>query len=223
MSVRKGTRIGLFLEPSFLLSSRVHDMQKIRNPLVSLLFISLFALSGCANEISNEESSPSNGETENQEPKEEDSANQDADSEESLEPEGDSFVDGVLTTGKLIISITDTAIISPGQEGNLYRDVPVLAVYYDITNLGTSDDSVSPLTSFILNFNAFQDNDPNRTNKLDMGGVPGDEFRDQQLEDIKPGGTLSHAVSYELDDLETPVDLVAGFISEIGRMTIDLD
>jgi hypothetical protein len=34
---------------------------------------------------------------------------------------------------------------------------------------------------------------------------------------------LSHAVAYELDDLQTPVDLVAGFISEIGRMTIELE
>lgn len=196
-------------------------MKKIRNPLAPFLFVALFALSGCATEMSNEEPSPPTGETENQESLEEDSVSEDA--EESAEPDGESFVDGVLTTDELIISITDTAVISPGQDGNLYGDMPVLAVYYDITNLGTSDGSVSPLSSFIFNFEAFQDNDPNRTNKLDMGGVPGDEFLDQQLEDIKPGGTLSHAVSYELDDLETPVDLVAGFISEIGRMTIDLD
>lgn len=196
-------------------------MKKIRNPLAPFLFVALFALSGCASEMSNEEPSPPTGETENQESLEEDSVSEDA--EESAEPDGESFVDGVLTTDELIISITDTAVISPGQDGNLYGDMPVLAVYYDITNLGTSDGSVSPLSSFIFNFEAFQDNDPNRTNKLDMGGVPGDEFLDQQLEDIKPGGTLSHAVSYELDDLETPVDLVAGFISEIGRMTIDLD
>lgn len=196
-------------------------MKKIRNPLAPFLFVALFALSGCASEMSNEEPSPPTGETENQESPEEDSFSEDA--EESAEPDGESFVDGVLTTDELIISITDTAVISPGQDGNLYGDMPVLAVYYDITNLGTSDGSVSPLSSFIFNFEAFQDNDPNRTNKLDMGGVPGDEFLDQQLEDIKPGGTLSHAVSYELDDLETPVDLVAGFISEIGRMTIDLD
>lgn len=196
-------------------------MKKIRNPLAPFLFVALFALSGCASEMSNEEPSPPTGETENQESPEEDSFSEDA--EESAEPDGESFVDGVLTTDELIISITDTAVISPGQDGNLYGDMPVLAVYYDITNLGTSDGSVSPLSSFIFNFEAFQDNDPNRTNKLDMGGVPGDEFLDQQLEDIKPGGTLSHAVSYELDDLETPVDLVAGFISEIGRITIDLD
>jgi hypothetical protein len=204
-------------------------MKKFRNSLAPFVFVALFALSGCAGEMSNEESSPPTDDSESQEtediqePQEEESGGEDTNAEDSAEPEGDSFVDGTLTTDELTISITDTTVISPGEEGNLYGDVPVLAVYYDITNLGTSESSVSPLTSFILYFEAFQDNDPNRTNKLDQGGVPGDEFRDQQLEDIKPGGTLSHAVAYELDDLQTPVDLVAGFISEIGRMTIELE
>jgi hypothetical protein len=198
-------------------------MNKLLSSFAPILLISLLALSGCTSGMSNEESSPPTDQVETGQSEATDSENEGVEAEEISEPEGDSFVDGVLTTDELIISITGTRIISPGEEGNLYRDVPVLAVYYDITNLGTSDGNVSPLSSFIFNFNAFQDNDPNRTNKLGMGGVPGDEFLDQQLEDIKPGGTLSHAVAYELDDLETPVELVAGFLTEIGRITIDLD
>ena len=42
-----------------------------------------------------------------------------------------------------------------------------------------------------------------------MGSLPDDRFLDSQTENIKKGGTVENAIAYELDDLVTPVDLVA--------------
>jgi hypothetical protein len=39
--------------------------------------------------------------------------------------------------------------------------------------------------------------------------LPDNQFLDSQLETIKQNGTVSNAVAYELDDLETPVTLIA--------------
>ena len=73
-------------------------------------------------------------------------------------------------------------------------------------------------------FEAFQDNDPNRENTLDVGALPDDAFLETQMENIKVDGTVSNAIAYELDDTTTPVELVAGiFGDEIGRMTFNLN
>jgi len=58
-------------------------------------------------------------------------------------------------------------------------------------------------------FEAVQDNDPNKVNTLEVTGLPDDQFLDSQLETIKKDGTVKNAVAYELDDLETPVTLIA--------------
>ena len=42
-----------------------------------------------------------------------------------------------------------------------------------------------------------------------MGSLPDDRFLDSQTENIKKGGTVENAAAYELDDLVTPVELVA--------------
>lgn len=56
--------------------------------------------------------------------------------------------------------------------------------------------------------------------------LPDDRFLDSQMENIKKGGTVENAVSYELDDLKTPVDLVAndslGLDDDIGKATYNL-
>jgi hypothetical protein len=134
-----------------------------------------------------------------------------------------SFVDGVLTTPEVIIKITDVKTIPAGATGNEYSENPVIAFWYEITNL--TDDDVSP-TNWIFVFSAYQDNNPNAWNELDMGFLPDDTFRDSQMETIKKGGTVANAVAYELDDETTPVDLVASEDlgqTEIGRMTYNLE
>ena len=133
------------------------------------------------------------------------------------------FENSVLTTEDVTITITDTKTIPVGEPGNEYGDVPVIAFWYDITNNGAERD-VTP-NDFIFYFNAFQDNDPNAENELNVGALPDDQFLDSQLENIKEGGTVSKAVAYELTDTTTPVKLVASTDlgqTEIGSMTFNL-
>ena len=136
----------------------------------------------------------------------------------------ETFQDGVLTTPDFKVAITDYRVIPVGAEGNEYGDAPVLAIWYDTTNLGASDEEITPLTEFVFNFVAYQDNDPNIENKLSVGMLPDSTFRETQTASIKPGGTIANAVAYELSDTTTPVDLVAeNFDGEIGRMTFNLN
>ncbi|HNA36025.1 MAG TPA: DUF5067 domain-containing protein [Microthrixaceae bacterium] len=130
-----------------------------------------------------------------------------------------SFVDGVLTTPKMIIKITDKKVIPVGEPGNEYGDKPVIAFWYETTNL--TDGDVSPM-NWVFVFSAYQDNDPNAVNELDLASLPDPQFLENQMVKIKKGGTVASAVAYELDDQTTPVELVAseGLGShEIGRMT----
>jgi hypothetical protein len=116
------------------------------------------------------------------------------------------FENGVLTTSDVKIEITDHKVIPAGAKGNEYGDKPVLALWYTTTNVSGKD--VDPM-EFLFQFEAYQDNDPNAENTLDVGGLPDDRFLDSQMENIKKGGTVENAVAYELDDLTTPVKLVA--------------
>lgn len=55
-----------------------------------------------------------------------------------------------------------------------------------------------------------------------MAGLPDNRFLQTQSENIKKGGTVESAVAYELDDLKTPVDLVASVnlgLDTIGKVT----
>lgn len=130
-----------------------------------------------------------------------------------------SFVDGVLTTPEMKIVITDNKVIQPGDKGNEYGEKPVMAFWYEITNLSGGD--ISPM-NWIFVFTAYQDNNPNAENELNVGTLPDDAFLDSQTETIKKGGTVANAVAYELDDTITPVELVASDglgTTEIGRET----
>ena len=133
-----------------------------------------------------------------------------------------SFVDGVLTTPEMIIKITDVKTIPAGATGNKYGEKPVIAFWYEITNL--TDDHVSPM-NWIYVFSAYQDNNPNAVNELRVASLPDPAFRDSQTERIKKGGTVANATAYELDDETTPVDLVASEafgLTDIGTMTYNL-
>lgn len=136
--------------------------------------------------------------------------------------DGPSFADNVLTMDDYTITITDYKMIRPGEEGNKYGDQPVIAFWYDTTNI--SHDKLSPSTAWILVFEAIQDNDPNLVNTLSMGLLPDDRFLESQTQDIKVGGTVSNAVAYKLDDDTTPVTLVAENVlgGEYGRQEFSL-
>ncbi len=129
--------------------------------------------------------------------------------DDSPSEDGPTFQNGVLTTEDLKIEITRYKVIKAGQKGNEYGEKPVIAFWYKTTN--RSGAKVDPM-DFLFNFEAYQDNNPNAENELDVGMLPDDRFLDSQMENIKKGGTVENAIAYELDDLHTPVDLVAADI-----------
>ncbi|MEV7632908.1 DUF5067 domain-containing protein [Microbacterium sp. NPDC089318] len=137
-------------------------------------------------------------------------------------PAEDTFENQTLTTPEVVIKITDVKTIPVGEVGNEYGEKPVIAFWYDTTNI--AGESIDPLI-WINYFSAYQDNNPNAENELQPGMLPDDRFGESQMEKIKKGGTVANAVSYELDDTTTPVKLVAADMfgeSEIGSMTFEL-
>ena len=133
------------------------------------------------------------------------------------------FKDNEAKLEDLKINITEMEVIQPGEAGNEYSDKPILAIWYNTTNL--SDKDIDPSTAWIAVFTAIQDNNPNAINELNVGGLPDERFLDTQLETIKKDGTVENAIAYELDDLETPVTLVANQGvggKELGRQDYEI-
>lgn len=133
------------------------------------------------------------------------------------------FKDNEAKLEDLKINITETKVIQVGEKGNEYGEKPVLAIWYETTNL--SDKDINPSSAWIAVFTAIQDNNPNAINELEIGPSPDDRFLDTQLESIKKDGTVEDAIAYELDDLETPVTLVAnqGLAGdELGRQDYEI-
>ncbi|MFJ8102777.1 DUF5067 domain-containing protein [Lysinibacillus sp. NPDC096212] len=117
------------------------------------------------------------------------------------------FKDNEAKLESLKIKITETKVIKPGEKGNEHGDKPVFAIWYETTNL--IDEGIDPMDAWFVVFSVIQDNNPNAINKLEVGLLPDSRFRDTQLEKIKKDGTVENAIAYELDDLETPVTLIA--------------
>ncbi|WP_115727998.1 DUF5067 domain-containing protein [Actinomyces culturomici] len=134
-----------------------------------------------------------------------------------------SFANGVLDTPDATITITQVKKIAVGEPGNEYGDAPVIAFWYDVTNKSGKD--MDPSSQWLFSITAYQDNNPNAENKLEVGMLPDQAFLDTQLEKIKQGGTVSNAMAYVLTDETTPVDLVASAdfgMTEIGRQSYPL-
>lgn len=147
-----------------------------------------------------------------------------ATTEETQEPEGYYFRDGVLVSQDVRIEITDWKVIPVGEKGNEWGEKPVIAFWYDTTNL-TGNENVAPDTAWIAMFTAYQDTDPNQVNELDVGMLPDEEFLDTQMETIKEGATAPSAIAYELDSDTVPVVLKAtrGVGGEsLGEQTFDI-
>lgn len=129
----------------------------------------------------------------------------------------------VYETDKFKIEITDYKVIPAGEPGNEYGDKPVIAFWYNTTN--KTDEDLNPMDAWIFSFKAIQDNDPNTVNELNVGMLPDDQFLDTQTQQIKNGGTVANAMSYELLDLETPVTLKATDIlgTEFGSADFEIN
>ena len=197
--------------------------------LSALLLAIAFAVTGCGS--SEDTTTASQEETTQEETAQEEVAEepqeevaQEEVQEEPAELEVPYFQDNVFETEEFKIEITDWRVIPVGEEGNEYGEVPVIAFWFNTTNLG--EEAIDPSTSWMFHITAIQDNDPNIVNELEVGMLPDDQFLETQMADIKPGGTLAHAVAYELSDEVTPVTLQAKanmFDSEpTGEMTFDI-
>ena len=124
----------------------------------------------------------------------------------------DASFDGTMLKGNSYsIKITNHKVIQPGEEGNNYGDKPVIAFWFDTLVNPDYDNSapISPNNAWIMNFEAVQDNDPNKVNKLQVASLPDEKYLQDQSAEIKPGGSISSAVAYTLTDSETPVTLTA--------------
>ncbi|MDA7026721.1 DUF5067 domain-containing protein [Bacillus sp. CLL-7-23] len=117
------------------------------------------------------------------------------------------FKENEAKLNDLKLKITKTKVIPAGKTGNEHGEKPIFAIWYKATNLSEKD--IDPITAWMAVFEAVQDNNPNSVNKLEVAGLPDDRFLDSQLETIKQNGTVENAVAYELDDLKTPVTLIA--------------
>lgn len=192
--------------------------RNMKKYLFVLLAVMLVVLSACGG-------SSESKNTENEESKDSaDAANEESkDSAETNENEDVYFKDNEAKIEDLKIKIKETKVIPAGEEGNETGEKPVFAIWYETTNL--TDKDIDPSTAWIAVFTALQDNDPNAVNELEMGSLPDGNHLDTQTETIKKDGTVENSIAYELDDLETPVTLVAtqGVMGEeIGRQDFEI-
>lgn len=192
----------------------------MKKKIVPVIFAALLAMTLCACSGQETESAVSSDQVSESVASESQSTEEPAQEEvesEVTEESGPSFADNVLTLDDYTITITDYKVIQPGETGNEYGEKPVIAFWYDTTNVASATD-LNPMTAWMLVFEAVQDNDPNAVNTLNVGMLPDQQFLDSQMQSIKVGGTVSNAVAYELDDLTTPVTLIAQDIlgSEYG-------
>ena len=135
---------------------------------------------------------------------------------------GASFTNGVFTSKDVKVQITRYKVIQVGQKGNEYGAEPVIAFWYKTTNL--SGARVDATLAWILNLDVYQGSDTNAANKLAPAAPPDDRLRYNQAKSINKGGTIGNAMAYALDDLDTPVEVVATNedLDVIGKTTFEL-
>lgn len=133
------------------------------------------------------------------------------------------FADNILVAEDVKIEITDWKVIPVGETGNEYGDVPVIAFWYNTTNLSGKD--IDPVSAWLAMFTVIQDNDPDMVNELQVGSLPDTAFRETQMATIKKGGTIACACAYELSDTTTPVTLKGRkgmFGEDLGEQTFNI-
>ncbi|MBO0467691.1 DUF5067 domain-containing protein [Enterococcus plantarum] len=191
--------------------------------VLSLVALSSIVLASCGNPESKEGSTkPSQSSTSKYTEEKKDETSGDF-----VKTAKDTTFDGKMLKGNSYsVKITNTKVIQPGEAGNEYGDKPVIAFWYDtIVSPDYKDDiAINPNTSWITNFKAVQDNDPNKVNELRVASLPDSQYLESQIAEIKPGGTVSNATAYELTDNETPVTLIAKSIigTEYGKADFPL-
>lgn len=153
---------------------------------------------------------------------------EDASINEALEKTNDkiepNFENNIIVTDDCTIEITNYKVIQPGENGNAYGDKPIIEFTFNVTN--TSGNSMTANECWAWSVNAYQDNNDNYENELDLAiTLDNDENDEARHEQIKEGGTVESNYQYTLTDLETPVELRAKnglFGGTIGSQTFDI-
>lgn len=133
-----------------------------------------------------------------------------------------SFKDNVLEIPTATVKITGHHVIDPGSPGNRLGDKPIVVFDYEMTNKTDKELRTAVFTSM---FTAIQDNDENSVNELKTGFSENIDT-DNLMDKIKKGGTVKSSAAFELDDLTTPVELVAREKygeEEVGSQTYKLE
>ncbi|MGY0692664.1 DUF5067 domain-containing protein [Virgibacillus sp. FSP13] len=139
-----------------------------------------------------------------------DTQKQDAEEKRDQSPGKEFYFDGTnLVTQYFSIEITDYKVIQPGEDNN-YSEEPVIEFSFETTvDKDVTDARITPDTAWFSAFKVVQDNDPNVVNDLDLVILIDEDDSDSGNQEIKPGGTVSSSMAYELTDEETPVTLTA--------------
>lgn len=109
----------------------------------------------------------------------------------------------------LKIKITNTKVIKVGEPGNEYGTNPVLAIWHEITNLGNEQTTAVKAWAKIFTATQNTSSDLDSVKELRVGYNPEYDYLDTEMEIIKKGDKVKNAIAYELNDLETPVTLIA--------------
>lgn len=118
------------------------------------------------------------------------------------------FFDGkVAQTEKVKIEIKETKVIPAGEAGNELGEKPVFAIWYEVTNL--SDEETDSTKAWINVFEVIQDNPDNLVNTLNTGQLPDVAHSDTLLSKIQKGETIESSISFELDESDIPVTIIA--------------
>ncbi|MFT8491508.1 DUF5067 domain-containing protein [Liquorilactobacillus satsumensis] len=133
------------------------------------------------------------------------------------------FKNNVAEIHDLKIEITKVEVKNADQT-NSYSDKPLIIFHYKVTNKTNKD--IDPISAWQAVFTAYQDNDANSVNKLEIGSTIDEQYLDTQSEKIKKNGTVKNESTYELTDMKTPVKLQAtkGYDgSKIGSQTYKIE
>lgn len=116
------------------------------------------------------------------------------------------FKNNVAEIHDVKIQITNVEVKTADQT-NGYSDKPLIVFIYKATNKTNKD--IDPISAWQAIFNAYQDNNKNSVNQLNVGSTIDEKYLDTQSEQIKKGGTVENEATYELSDMSTPVKLQA--------------
>lgn len=181
--------------------------------LIALMSITLlFALAACGDGEKKKEEGLVAGsdETDHKDketPKKDEGKKEESD-KKTKENDSNIFFDGkVAQTEKVKIEIKETKVIPSGETGNEFGEKPVFAIWYEVTNL--SDEETDSTKAWINVFEVIQDNPDNLVNTLNTGQIPDEAHSSTVLSKIKKGETIDSSVSFELDESDIPVTIIA--------------